>query len=221
MPLVRFRLAGRAQPKIDVTDHVELSRLGSSPWLEWNFCLHIWHSIKDVSDKTNINNLFLKVDAVTITYSHRYQPNHKFRLMSTSPNKEMPDISILVLAVAGPMTKVLSVCVTGYICALPRVGLLGSATRSALSRLNVNIFLPPFLFTTLSKSIDLSALLIWWPIPLFVVFNIIFGVLLGFALVYALGALGQRTREHRGLILAACACGNVRGLSFSLLCTFS
>jgi predicted permease len=124
----------------------------------------------------------------------------------------MPDASTLVFAVAGPMTKVLCVCLTGYICALPRVGLLGQSTRSSVSRLNVNLFLPPFLFTTLSKSINLSALMVWWPIPLFVVFNIILGVFLGFCLVHVLGH--ERTKEHRGLILAACACGNVRKKTF-------
>ncbi len=120
----------------------------------------------------------------------------------------MSDPYILLKAVASPMTKVLAICVCGFICASPKVGLLGPATRSSLSRLNVCVFLPPFLFTTLSKSINLSRLSIWWPIPLFVAFNLSLGLCLGLVLVYLLGS--KRTREHRGLILAACTCGNVR-----------
>ena len=121
---------------------------------------------------------------------------------------------MLMVAVAGPMAKVLCVCVIGYLCASPRIGLLGPPARSALSRLNVNIFLPPFLFATLSKSINLSNMLLWWPIPVFVVMNIFLGALFGLALVHVLGL--QRTREHRGLILAACACGNVSCCSLTL-----
>ena len=119
----------------------------------------------------------------------------------------MPAFLVLLKAAAFPMMKVLLTCALGGICATSRVGLLRPETRSALSRLNVAVLLPPFLFVTLMKGFTLSRLDVWWPIPLFVVLNNMLGLSLGYIL---LTLLGSRAQRFRGVLLAACTCGNVR-----------
>eukprot|EP00282_Hemiselmis_andersenii_P015287 CAMPEP_0114138804 /NCGR_PEP_ID=MMETSP0043_2-20121206/16523_1 /TAXON_ID=464988 /ORGANISM="Hemiselmis andersenii, Strain CCMP644" /LENGTH=159 /DNA_ID=CAMNT_0001232809 /DNA_START=352 /DNA_END=828 /DNA_ORIENTATION=+ len=113
----------------------------------------------------------------------------------------------------GVHSQVCLVSAIGWVCSREDVGILNKATRSSLSRLNVNVLLPSFLFMRMVRTASVEVLLKWWCLPMFVFFNLLFGWVLGRLLLFGVHV----PKPQQGVVLAVTAIGNCGILPLALV----
>ena len=126
----------------------------------------------------------------------------------------MPRFEVVLQAACIPVIKVLLIAFVGAFCARKNGKILKDSSIMGISKLIYNIFLPAFIFTKLTKTVDLQIISQWWPIPVFVALNFAAGLLCG---VVLLKLFPQKSEKFKGLVLASCALGNVGQIPLALV----
>mmetsp|Transcript_13291 Transcript_13291/g.30592 ORF Transcript_13291/g.30592 Transcript_13291/m.30592 type:complete len:396 (-) Transcript_13291:184-1371(-) len=126
----------------------------------------------------------------------------------------MSRFGVVLQAACVPVIKVLLIAFIGAFCARKNGKILKDSSVMGISKLIYNIFLPAFIFTKLTKTVDVQIISQWWPIPVFVALNFAAGLVCGLAL---LKLFPQKSDKFKGLVLASCALGNVGQIPLALV----
>ncbi|GAB4847656.1 hypothetical protein Ancab_026718 [Ancistrocladus abbreviatus] len=112
-----------------------------------------------------------------------------------------------------PVVKVLLITALGSFLALDRIDILGANARKHLNTVVFYVFNPTLVGSNLAKTLTLKNFLKLWFMPINILVTFLVGSLLGWILVKA-----TRAPQHlKGLILGACAAGNLGNLPLIII----
>ncbi|CAJ1948099.1 unnamed protein product [Sphenostylis stenocarpa] len=107
-----------------------------------------------------------------------------------------------------PVLKVLLITVLGTILAVNRFNILGETARKNLNNMVYFVFSPTLVCSSLAQTVTLRSVLILWFMPLNILLTFVLGTVLGLLVV----KLTRVPRHLHGLVIGACATGNLGNL---------
>lgn len=114
----------------------------------------------------------------------------------------------LFSAASMPIIKVLIVTALGSFLALDSIDLLGQSTRKQVNNIVFFVFSPALVGNNLAKTITLESIISMWFMPV----NILITFIIGSALGWVLLIITRPPKHLKGLIIGACAAGNMGNL---------
>ncbi|CAH1436733.1 unnamed protein product [Lactuca virosa] len=114
----------------------------------------------------------------------------------------------LFSAASIPILKVLIITALGSFLALDSIDILGESTRKQVNNIVFFVFSPALVGSNLAKTITLQSIISMWFMPI----NILITYLIGSALGWVLLIITRPPQNLKGLILGACAAGNLGSL---------
>lgn len=114
----------------------------------------------------------------------------------------------LFSAASMPIIKVLIVTALGSFLALDSIDLLGQSTRKQVNNIVFFVFSPALVGNNLAKTITLESIISMWFMPV----NILITFIIGSALGWVLLLITRPPKHLKGLIIGACAAGNMGNL---------
>ncbi|GAB4848360.1 hypothetical protein Ancab_003053 [Ancistrocladus abbreviatus] len=119
----------------------------------------------------------------------------------------------LFIVASIPVLKVLLITALGSFLALDRIDILGQDARKHLNTVVFFVFSPSLVGSSLAKTITLEDFVKLWYMPFNILITFLIGSLLGWILIKITNA-----PEHlKGLILGACAAGNLGNLPLIII----
>lgn len=121
-------------------------------------------------------------------------------------------MSLFVVA-SIPVVKVLLVTATGLFLALDRIDILGENARHHLNKIVFFVFSPSLVAANLAKTVTFQSFLTLWFMPINILITFIIGSVLGWLLM----KITKAPVHLKGLIIGACAAGNLGNLPIILV----
>ncbi|KAL4577811.1 hypothetical protein LXL04_013925 [Taraxacum kok-saghyz] len=119
----------------------------------------------------------------------------------------------LFSAASMPILKVLIVTALGSVLALDSIDLLGQTTRKQVNNIVFFVFSPALVGSNLASTITLESIISMWFMPV----NILITFIIGSALGWVLLIIARPPQHLKGLILGACAAGNMGNLPLIII----
>ncbi|KAL7612065.1 hypothetical protein Lser_V15G07063 [Lactuca serriola] len=119
----------------------------------------------------------------------------------------------LFSAASTPILKVLIVTALGSFLALDSIDILGQSTRKQVNNIVFFVFSPALVGNNLARTITLESIISMWFMPV----NILITFIIGSALGWLLLIITKPPKHLKGLILGACAAGNMGNLPLIII----
>nr|KAJ0223751.1 hypothetical protein LSAT_V11C200076510 [Lactuca sativa] len=119
----------------------------------------------------------------------------------------------LFSAASMPILKVLIVTALGSFLALDSIDILGQTTRKQVNNIVFFVFNPALVSNNLARTITLESIISMWFMPV----NILITFIIGSALGWLLLIITKPPKHLKGLILGACAAGNMGNLPLIII----
>ncbi|KAL7612064.1 hypothetical protein Lser_V15G07064 [Lactuca serriola] len=119
----------------------------------------------------------------------------------------------LFSAASMPILKVLIVSALGSFLALDSIDILGQTTRKQVNNIVFFVFNPALVSNNLARTITLESIISMWFMPV----NILITFIIGSALGWLLLIITKPPKHLKGLILGACAAGNMGNLPLIII----
>ncbi|CAI9272185.1 unnamed protein product [Lactuca saligna] len=119
----------------------------------------------------------------------------------------------LFSAASTPILKVLIVTALGSFLALDSIDILGQSTRKQVNNIVFFVFSPALVGNNLARTITLESIISMWFMPV----NILITFIIGSALGWVLLIITKPPKHLKGLILGACAAGNMGNLPLIII----
>ncbi|XP_023767407.1 protein PIN-LIKES 3 isoform X1 [Lactuca sativa] len=119
----------------------------------------------------------------------------------------------LFSAASTPILKVLIVTALGSFLALDSIDILGQTTRKQVNNIVFFVFSPALVGNNLARTITLESIISMWFMPV----NILITFIIGSALGWLLLIITKPPKHLKGLILGACAAGNMGNLPLIII----
>ncbi|KAL3527343.1 hypothetical protein ACH5RR_011999 [Cinchona calisaya] len=119
----------------------------------------------------------------------------------------------LFLVASVPVLKVLLICGLGSFLVLDHIDLLGESARKQLNNIVFFVFNPALVASNLAQTITLDNIILLWFMPLNIFLTFILGAFLG----WILAKITRAPLHLKGLVVGACAAGNLGNLPLILI----
>ncbi|XP_024976138.1 protein PIN-LIKES 3-like [Cynara cardunculus var. scolymus] len=119
----------------------------------------------------------------------------------------------LLSAASMPVLKVLIITALGSFLAMHHIDILGQTTRKQLNNIVFFVFNPALVATNLATTITYESIVSMWFMPV----NILATFIIGSALGWMLIVIATPPQHLKGLILGACAAGNLGNLPLIII----
>ncbi|KAI3794434.1 hypothetical protein L1987_37066 [Smallanthus sonchifolius] len=119
----------------------------------------------------------------------------------------------LFSAASMPVLKVLIVTALGSFLALDSVDIFGQSTMKQVNNIVFFVFTPSLVGSNLAKTITLESIISMWFMPV----NILLTYIIGSALGWVLLIITRPPQHLKGLIIGACAAGNLGSLPLIII----